>query len=77
MRGGGGSFLDVLFRYIFETDLHLFIRFQRNLGPSRTLTIFGIVLFVILVNSFWLWTNVRKVSVLDVVGVLGLSLYPV
>ena len=35
----------ILFRYIFETSLCLFIIFQRNLGLSRTLTTSEIVLF--------------------------------
>ena len=43
-------FLDFLFRYFFETNLRLFITFQRNLGPSTILTTSGMVLFVTLVN---------------------------
>ena len=44
----------------------LFIIFQRFLGP---LTISGIVLFVALFNGFRPWTNVGKISVLDVMGI--------
>ena len=33
------SFLEFLFRYIFETELHLFIIFQQNLGPSTILNL--------------------------------------
>ena len=81
MRGGARnlflSFLDFLIRYLFETNLCLFVIFQKNLGPSRTLAASGIVLFVTLVNVFQSWDNVRKVSVLDIVQVLDTSLYSV
>ena len=81
MRGGARnlflSFLDFLIRYLFETNLCLFVIFQKNLGPLRTLTASGIVLFVTLVNVFQSWDNVRKVSVLDIVRVLDTSLYSV
>ena len=43
----------------------LFIIFQRFLDP---LTMSGIVLFVTLFIGFQPWTNVGKISVLDVVG---------
>ena len=56
---------------MFETNLRLFIIFQRNLGTS------GIVLFVVLAHGFQPSTNVRKISVLDVVGVLDMSQYSV
>ena len=84
MRGGGEevifnlfSSLIFLIRYIFETNLRLFIIFQRNAGPSRTLTSSGAVLFVTLANGFQPWTNVRKISVLEVVGILDTPLYSV
>ena len=81
MRGGARnlflSFLDFLIRYLFETNLRLFVIFQKNLGPLRTLAASGIVLFVTLVNVFQSWDNVRKVSVLDIVRVLDTSLYSV
>ena len=53
------SFLDFLFRYIFETNLRLFFIFQRNLRPSRTLATSEIVLFVTLVSGFHLWTKIQ------------------
>ena len=69
------SFLDFLIHYIFETNLRLFSILQRNLDPSRILATPGIVLFVTLVKGFQPWSNVRKISVLDVVGILDTSLY--
>ena len=63
-------FLDFLFCYISETNLRLFTVFEANLGLSRSLTTSGIVLSVTLVNGFWPWINVEKISVLDVVGIL-------
>ena len=45
----------------------LFIIFQIFLG---SLTTSGIMLFVTLFNGFRPWTNVGKISVLDVVGIL-------
>ena len=64
MRGGGKklflSFLDFLFSYIFETNLCLFIIFQRNVGTSRILTVSGIVLFVTLVKRFQPWIVSRR-----------------
>ena len=58
---GGGSkfflhFLDFLFCYVFETNLHFIY-----LGPSRTLTASGIVLSVTLFSGF------RKILILDVI----------
>ena len=44
-----------------------FIIFQRFLGtPTRS----GIMLFVTLFNGFRPWTNVGKIFVLDVLGIL-------
>ena len=80
MRGGGRNFfLCVLyfpFRDIFENNLRLLSIFQRNLGPSRTnLATYGIVRIATLVNSFQLWTEVEKISILNVVGDLDTPLY--
>ena len=81
MRGGGNELISgglrnlYLFSYISETNLGLCIIFQRNLGPSRTLAMSGIVLFVTLVNGFQTWANVRKISILHFVGVQDTSLY--
>ena len=52
----------------------LFIIFHRNLGPSRTVTTSGLVLFVALFNGFRSWTNVGRISVLDVVWI-GASIF--
>ena len=45
----------------------LFVIFQRFLGPATTS---DIMLFVTLINGFRPLNNVRKISVLDVVGIL-------
>ena len=45
----------------------LFIIFQRFPGPPTTS---GILLFVTLFNGFRVLTNVGKISVLDVMGIL-------
>ena len=40
-----------------------------HFGESRTAKISGMELFVAMVNSFYQWTIVTKISVLDVNGV--------
>ena len=68
---GGGRvflhFLDYLFYYVLETNLHFIYYIPEISGP---LTTSGIVLFVALFNDFRPWTNVRKIYILDVVGIL-------
>ena len=61
-------FFMYLFCYTIETNLRFFIIFQRLfLGtPTRS----GIMLFVTLFNGFRPWTNVGKIFVLDVLGIL-------
>ena len=69
------SFLDFIC-YIYETNMCLFIIFQRNLGPPRTFATSRIVLFEVLVIGFQPSTsNVKKICVLDIVWVLSTSLY--
>ena len=66
-------FFMYLFCYTIETNLRFFIIFQRLfLGtPTRS----GIMLFVTLFNGFRPWTNVGKIFVLDVLGILEQPLY--
>ena len=78
MWGGWGKILYVCV-YVFIFSIMrlkiicvLYFIFQRFLGPPTTS---GIMLFVTLFNGFRPWTNVGKISVLDVVGILEQPLY--
>ena len=57
-------FLDYLFCYTFETNLR-FIYYILTTSEN--------MLFVVLFNGFRPWTNVGTISVLDVVGDLGVA----